>query len=87
MKLQIKVQEYTTKTLEIKLPVYRKDACHYYKVYSEENCIAVCDLDFNFSINKSNSGIAFCRKEIEDCSKEEFEENYNKVKVLLQSLV
>lgn len=85
--MKIQTQEYTTKTVEIELPVYRKDLCHYYKVYSENNCIAVCDLDFNFSISKSNSGLAFCRKEIEDCSKEEFEENYNKVKDLLQSLV
>lgn len=85
--MKIQTQEYTTKTIEIELPVYRKDLCHYYNVYSENNCIVVCDLDFNFGISKSHVGIAYCRKEIEDCSKEEFEENYNKVKDLLQSLV
>ena len=85
MKLQI--EEYNMKTVEVELPVYRKDACHYYKVYSEDNCIIVNDLDFNFGISKSHAGLAYSMKEIQDCSKEEFEENYNKVKVLLQSLV
>jgi hypothetical protein len=39
MKLEIK--EYQVKTVEIELPVYRKAICHYYKVYSDENCIQV----------------------------------------------
>lgn len=85
--MKIKITESTEKTVEIILPAYRKDRCHYYKVYTEENCIVVCDLDFNFGISKSHSGLAFRSKDIEDCSEEEFEENYNKVKHLLQSLV
>lgn len=85
--MELKIKEFNEKTVEIELPVYRKDLCHYYKVYSENNCIVVCDFDFNFGISKSHVGLAYCRKDIEDCSKEEFEENYNKVKVLLQSLV
>jgi len=85
--MELKIKEFNEKTVEIVLPVYRKDACHYYKVYSEDNCILVCDLDFNFGISKSHTGLAYSMKETQDCSKEEFEENYNKVKVLLQALV
>jgi hypothetical protein len=42
MKLEMGIQ---VKTVEIELPVYRKAICHYYKVYSDENCIQVCDLE------------------------------------------
>jgi hypothetical protein len=38
MKLEINKQK---TVVEIELPVYRKAICHYYKVYSDENCIQV----------------------------------------------
>jgi len=85
--MKIQITESTEKTIEIELPAYRKSICHYYKVYSNEHCIQVCDIDSSTSIARYHSGLAYSDKRIEDCSKEEFEENYNKVKDLLQSLV
>lgn len=85
MKLEIK--EYNVKTVEIELPVYRKSICHYYKVYSDENFLQVCDVESNFSIGRFYAGLAFSHEGIEDCSKEEFEENFKKVSEVLMSSI
>lgn len=85
--MNIQITEYTERTIEIELPAYRKSGCHYYKVFSDEHCIQICTLDFNTSIARHHSGLAYSDKRIEDCSKEEFEENYNKVSELIKSFI
>jgi hypothetical protein len=85
MKLEIK--EYQVKTVEIELPVYRKAICHYYKVYSDENCIQVCDLEDHLRVGVCSSKLAFSDENIKDCSKEEFEENFKRVSETIISLI
>lgn len=65
--------EKTTKEaieVEISLPCYRKGICHYYKIYSENKCIQVTDIEGWFGISLHPTFLAL--NNTTDSSEEEF---------------
>lgn len=82
MKLEIKKEliEY----VEVELPFYKKGICHWYKVYQEDRCLRVCDLNNHEEIGLINNDCAFMSTE--DCTKEEFDQAYEKISNLLNDL-
>lgn len=82
--MKIPVSKTTTEFIEIELPVFRKDSCHYYKVISEKHCVQICTLSQSESIALYHSGLAFGYKDIE-CTEQEFMEQFEKVTEKLKS--
>ena len=85
--MEITVKKTIEEKVNVELPIYRKSNCHHFKVYSESECIYVTDLDvFSFAIQKGDASLALAERNIE-CTKEEFEEAFNKVKEQLINLI
>lgn len=82
MKLEIKKEiiEY----VEVQLPLYKKSSCHWYLVYEENRCLRVCDLRNHEEIGCINASCAFM--DTEDCTKEEFDQAYQRISNLLNDL-
>jgi hypothetical protein len=74
----------STKTVEheITLPAFYKSQSMYFKIFSEEKCIAVC----NDEIAIKNSGLPFVL-EVQLCTEEEFLKAYNQTLVTLNKLI
>lgn len=79
--MKIEVEKTEIHEVEADLPLYTKGEPYYYKVFSGNQCIQVCD-GRNVSIDITHSSLAFSNREV-DCTKEEFEEAYNKVMGIL----
>lgn len=85
--MEITIKKIIEEKVNVELPFYKKDNCHHYKVYSESECIYVTDLDtFGFAIQKGNISLALAEGNV-GCTKEEFEEAFNKVKEQLTNLI
>ena len=82
MKIQLKkeVIEY----VEVELPFYKKNRCHHYKVYSEDKCIQVCNLEESESIGVVTNLCAFM--DTLDSTKEEFDLEFQRVSNVLNDL-
>ena len=85
MKLKIKTE--TTTEVEIELPVYRKVACFFYKVYSNEHCIQILDSCSNSGITLAHAELAWHLSGGTDCTKEEFDQAFDKVFKELSDLI
>lgn len=73
--IKINIQE----TVEVQLPVYRKDNYHAYLVYSKDECLEICHSKYTGNrIGVCHSGLAWNSESTQDCSKEEFETIYAK---------
>jgi hypothetical protein len=83
--LKIKISKSVEEIVEIQLPVYRKNECHAYYVYSETEAIKVTDLDKHYSVSQTFSELAFHLESYKDCTREEFMEVYDKVEKILKS--
>ena len=85
MKIQVKTE--VVKDLEIKLPVYvkSKSGIHFYKVYSEDYCLAVGDMSWGYSLSINKPSLAF-HGEYDFISKEEFDQIYEKVSNVLNAI-
>ena len=77
--MEITIKKTTEKKVKIELPLYRASKNFAYKVYSEENCIAICCHPGMMSIHQVNSSLAWTLDNVKDCTREEFEEMYQKV--------
>ena len=85
--MEIRIKKTIEEKVNVALPFYRKDNCHHYKVYSENNCIQVTDLDtYSCGIQIGHIGLAISETNVE-CTQEEFEEAFNKVKEQLTNLI
>ena len=56
-------------------PIYRRDLCHFYKVYSKEKALQVCLLFSGNGINTLHAPLAF-REGTEDSTEAEFNKAY-----------
>ena len=72
--MKIEVRKVVTESIEVSLPIYRTDGYHYYKIFSEENCIQVLDSKTTPCIAIHHTGLAFHGEGNKDCTKEIFEE-------------
>lgn len=59
-------------------PIYRRDLCHFYKVYSKTKALQICVMSLGAGINTTHAPLAF-REETKESSEEEFNQAYNKV--------
>jgi len=83
MKLKVEVKE--VKEVEITLPAFFKSSCQYYKIYSEKNCIAVCELNGNYTIMQAHAELAIHGEHVEITEKE-FNSAYKRVENKLKNL-
>lgn len=70
-------------------PIFRKDDCHAYKIFSATHCIQVCHgLTFSGDnhISICHAGIAHHSTDTKDCSEAEFIGLYSKVRAELDQL-
>lgn len=74
----------STKTVEheITLPAYYKSQSMYFKIFSEEQCIAVC----NDEIAIKHSGLPFIL-EVNECTEREFLTAFNQTLSILNQLI
>lgn len=81
--MKIKVEEKSTKEVEIHLPYYSTDELHYYKVFGENENENVCvtnppdDSSIGFAIQIHNSNCHAFASGCNPCTKEDFEKAYN----------
>jgi len=85
--MEITVRKVIEEKVKIELPIYRIGGCHAYKVYSEEKCIQVCNFNGGLSISQSHAGLAWTTDNVKDCSREKFEEQYNKVSTQIAKIL
>jgi len=69
-------------------PHYRTDnICHWYKVYSDDNCIQICLNSFGqSSIQVATNSLAFYSEDQVDCSEAEFLQAYYEVRRKLDEI-
>jgi hypothetical protein len=66
-----KIKEF--REVEITLPYYSKDLCHYFKVFSPEKAIMITDLSGHYSVDFVNVDLAFgSATETTESSRDEF---------------
>ena len=82
MKIEIKKQ--VIEYVDIELPMYKKSSCFHYKIYSEKKCIQVCNLETSEAIECVTISCALMNTE--DCTKEEFDLEYEKISNILNNL-
>lgn len=58
-------------------PIYRRDLCHFYKVYSEEKALQICLLFTGAGVNTIHAPLAF-GEDSKESSEEEFYNAYYK---------
>jgi hypothetical protein len=83
MKLTIK--KTTEQEVEINLPAYYKTRIHYFKIYSEEKCICVTNMNYHYEIGLKHAELAFNADAIV-CTKEDFEQAFNEVSLKLKNI-
>jgi|LakMenE18May11ns_1017448.scaffolds.fasta_scaffold8107083_1 hypothetical protein len=83
MKLTIK--KITQEQVEINLPAYYKTSVHYFKIYSEEKCICVTNMNDHYEIGLKHVELAFNEYSIV-CNKEDFKQAYNEVSLKLKNI-
>jgi hypothetical protein len=83
MKLTIK--KTTEQEVEINLPAFYKTSVHYFKIYSEEKCICVTNMNDHYEIGLKHVGLAFNEYSIV-CTKEDFEQAFNEVSLKLNKI-
>jgi hypothetical protein len=83
MKLTIK--KTTEQEVEINLPAYYRTGVHYFKIYSEKKCICVTDMNDHYEIGIKHAELPFNADSI-ICTKEEFEQGFNKVQLELNKI-
>lgn len=74
--MEITTKKTVEEKVQITLPYFTKTICHYYKVYSEDYCIAVTNLDGYKGIQIQQSSLAFAST-YEVCTEQEFNEMFN----------
>jgi hypothetical protein len=84
MKLTIK--KLTEQEVEINLPAYYKTIIHYFKIYSEEKCICVTNMNDLYEIGIKHAELPFNSDGMVECTKEEFEQTYNEVSLKLKNI-
>lgn len=77
--IKIKVSNTVESEKEIKLPHYRKSLCNYFKIFSQEHCIKVCDLERHYEIGISHAGLAFSNNNTEETTEEEFNHAFERI--------
>lgn len=76
--IEIEVEKTTKELKQIALPLYRKNTCHAYKVYSKERCISITHgLDSSLLVQVAHSGLAWNSPDSQDCTEAEFMDLYN----------
>jgi len=85
MKIKFKKTVTEVEEVDVELPIYRKDICHYYRVFSEDHCVKVCTLKEWEEISVNPFSNAFSGNTSEDCTSEEFYKALTTVTELLQS--
>lgn len=78
--MKIEITKVIKEEINVTLPVFRKNNCHFYKVFSDEKCIQICNLDGNIAIGIHHSGLAYAGTDTIDCSKNEFEDSLNAIR-------
>lgn len=68
-----------TTTTEVDLPYYCQGGIHYYIVYSEADCLQVCDSDSGPTIGVAHAGLAFAHITPVKITVEEFDVAFNRV--------
>lgn len=78
--MKIKKQITTTEEIEISLPYFSKNICHWYKIISDDMAIQVLFSDYRIcgNVNLVNSSLAF-NDDNEQCTEEEFNEKFDLV--------
>jgi hypothetical protein len=82
--MKIRITKELIEYVDIQLPMYKKGSCFYYKIYSELKCIQVCNLGTSEGIQSVTAECAFI--DTEDCTKEEFDLEYDRISNLLNDL-
>lgn len=77
--MKIEVKKVLIESIEISLPNYRTDGYHYYKIFSEQQCIQVLDSETTPSIGIHHAGLAFYGEGNVDCTKEVYEATREKI--------
>lgn len=72
--MKIEIRKVVIESIEVSLPIYRTDGYHYYKIFSEENCIQVLNSEKTPCIGIHHTSLAFHGEGNKDCTKEIFEE-------------
>ena len=67
-------------------PIYRKDGCHFWKVYSDSEAIGLLLTSWGLKIHTVHKQNAYMPTS-KDCTESEFIDAYNKVKNKLEDLV
>lgn len=84
---EIEVRKSTTERKYVPLPIYRKDHCHAYLVFSQKHAITVIHgLVDAPGIEVSHAGIAWNKDITEDCTSEEFMALYNETLQRIQEI-
>lgn len=87
MKLKIKHRIEKEVEVEIEIPSYYRVSCHYFKVYSETQVLAVCELSGFESIQKMDVSIIFnAGGEPVKITPEQFNDKLEAISNKLQSL-
>ncbi len=76
--MEISIKKTLEEKVQITLPYFTKTICHYYKVYSEDYCIAITNLADHKGIQIQQSSLAFAST-YKVGTEQEFNEMFNKV--------
>lgn len=76
--MEITIKKTVEEKVQISLPAFTKTICHYYKVYSEDYCIAVTNLADHKGVQIQQSSLAFAST-YKVCTEQEFLDMFNKV--------
>jgi hypothetical protein len=76
--MEISIKKTLEEKVQITLPYFTKTICHYYKVYSEDHCIAVTNLAGYKGVQIQQSSLAFAST-YEVCTEQEFNEMFNQI--------
>jgi len=76
--MEISIKKTLEEKVQITLPYFTRTLCHYYKVYSEDYCICVTNLDGYKAVQIQNASLAFASK-YEVSNESEFLDMYNKI--------
>jgi hypothetical protein len=77
--MKITIEKKEKIEIEIELPVYRKSSHHYYKIDENKSVCVYNGTEGSYSIEINEYMMKF-PFDYEECTKEQFEEVYNKVK-------
>ena len=80
--MKITITKTIEETHELKLPAYRKNSCHYFKIVSETEAVLVCTYSNgeHISISNTSSALSLAPRE---SSQAEFDLKFNEVFTLI----